>query len=521
MKCFFLSLILSIVFSGTALAADLPAADPAEFAGKTIGVLTGSMQEQWAATEFPESKLAYFSSSPDGVLALEAGKVDALFFSDVPLRYTIGERKDLEVLAAGAGTIPVAPIFGKNEKGDKLRAQFNEYLAGIKADGTLEKMEKKWVDGPEAVREFYDPTEPPNVNGKITVITQSGTAPFGYMKNGVMYGCEIELVREFCRKYGYQPVFYDANFDGAVMGVHTGKYDMGAAALMITEERAKSVNFGEPAFTCRGALLVKKGIFTGSSSADPGPVADGDDMTSGKQSIFQSIGDGFRRTFLEEDRWKLFASGMGVTLLISVLSVLSGTAAGFGLYLLCRNGNRIANGIVNAVNWFVTGMPLVVFLMVLFYVVFAKSGIDGTAVAIIGFSVVFALTTFHLMASGEAAVNIGQKEAAYSLGYSDLHAFLRIILPQAALHFLPPYQDEVVSLVKATAVVGYITVMDVTKIGDIVRGRTYDAIFPLLAVVIAYFLLSALCKAAVRQIIKKADTKRRLQNEIMKGTVIR
>ncbi|MDO4810280.1 MAG: transporter substrate-binding domain-containing protein, partial [Eubacteriales bacterium] len=112
MRRFFLSLILSLAFAGTALAADLPAADPAEFSGKTIGVLTGSMQEQWAATEFPESKLAYFSSAPDGVLALEAGKVDALFFSDVPLRYTIGERKDMEILAAGAETIPVAQIFG-------------------------------------------------------------------------------------------------------------------------------------------------------------------------------------------------------------------------------------------------------------------------------------------------------------------------------------------------------------------------------------------------------------------------
>lgn len=1042
MRRLFLSLILSLGFAGTALAADLPAADPAEFAGKTIGVLTGSMQEQWAATEFPDAKLAYFSSAPDGVLALEAGKVDALFFSDVPLRYTIGERKDMEILAAGAETIPVAQIFGKNEKGDKLRAQFNEYLSGIKADGTLEKLEKKWVDGPEAVREFYDPTEPPNVNGKITVITQSDTAPFDYLKNGVMYGCEIELVREFCRKYGYQPVFSDANFDGAVMGVHAGKYDMGAAALMITEERAKSVNFGEPAFTCRGALLVRKGEFSGkvtasgtvsgieydevsglpmaklsefagkrigvqsgtteeaivtkifkdpqvsyfnslpdgilalsagkldayitddpmlrfaasqrndmavlsaggedilsapvfqktkrgdelraqyneflkgyresgklealrkkwidgpeevrvmdtselpakngvvtiatevgyapmeymkdgqivgleaelirefckaygyrsefantafdaiimgvstgmfdigasglnyteerarsvnfgdtfltchsailvkkdggwtglagsaSSSApvektgetsvklppavlsefdgkrigvQPGSISEavasryfkdhelfyfaalpdgvyalendkidtfmsdepmlryiastrndmavlsvgediisqapvfsktekgdklrteynaflakcfengtiarlekkwidgteegrvmepcelpdingtitiatevafapmeymkdgrisgfeveliqefcreygyrpdfvntafesiimgvsmerfdmgaacftvteerkksvnfgdpflmvhnaalvkkdagwtgtavsdvpaapaGDNGTASEEGGFlSSVREGFHRTFIEEDRWKLFVSGMGITLLITVLSVVLGTAAGFGLYLLCRNGNKAANAVVSAVNWFITGMPLVVFLMVLFYIVFAKSGLSGTVVAVIGFTIVFALTTFHLMKSGEAAVNIGQKEAAYALGYNDLDAFLRIILPQSAMHFLPSYQAEVVSLVKATAVVGYITVMDVTKIGDIIRGRTYDAIFPLLAVVIAYFLLSAVLKAVVRFVIRKVDTKKRPQSEIMKGVEIR
>lgn len=166
-------------------------------------------------------------------------------------------------------------------------------------------------------------------------------------------------------------------------------------------------------------------------------------------------------------------------------------------------------------------MPLVVFLMVLFYIVFARTGMSGTTVAVIGFTIIFGFTMFDLLKSGESAVDSGQKEAAYALGYSDFDTFIRIILPQAAHHFLPSYQNEVVSLVKATAVVGYITVTDITKMGDVVRGRTYDAIFPLLAVVVAYFLLSAALKALIKVLIRKTDTRSRAKKDIMKGVEIR
>ncbi len=764
MKHFIICIILSLAFINTAYAAEFADADPADFAGKKIGVAVGSMQEKWAQDDFKESELVYFANVPDGILAVETGMIDAMFYSEPTFRYAAGEKKGLEILYAGSGEIPVAPIFTKSEKGDKLRKQFNEYLAGIKADGTLEKYKTKWMDGPESIRVFDDPSEPQNINGKIEIITQSGAAPFDYSKNGSMYGFEIELVREFCRTFGYQPVFYDATMDAAIIGVHSGKYDMGAAALMITEERAESVNFADVFCVCRGALLVREGTYGGSESVqnsesqsdlpkadikefygkrigvqsgtleeanasklfknpqlsyfsqytdsvvalqtnkidafyaddipnryaasaatnlmvldiggepifsapifqktehgdllrsqynvflaeykksgrldeitkkwvdgpeekrvmdtselpgtngtviigteigyapqeyikdgklvgleaelirefckaygyrpeflnatfdslvmgvytgkfdigasaltitkeraesvnfgdpflachpsllvrkDGGWTGTADDEADGADKGSSEIIKGFKRTFLEESRWKLFVNGIGVTFIISILSVLFGTAAGFAIYLLCRNGNVIANAIVNGINWLVTGMPLIVFLMVLFYIAFAKSNLSGTAVAIIGFSVVFALSTFHLIKLGEGAVDSGQKEAAYALGYNDTGAFIRIILPQAAKHFLPSYQSEAVALIKATAVVGYITVMDVTKVGDIIRGRTYDAVFPLLAVVVAYFLLSAIFKAAIGIIIKKVDTRNRSQSEIMKGVEIR
>ena len=102
-------------------------------------------------------------------------------------------------------------------------------------------------------------------------------------------------------------------------------------------------------------------------------------------------------------------------------------------------------------------------------------------------------------------------------GLGDIKAFFMIILPQAAPHFLPAYKGEVVALVKATAIVGYIAVQDLTKMGDVIRGRTYDAFFPLIAVAVIYFILGGILRFLVERLEIRLDPKRRTREEILKG----
>ena len=162
-------------------------------------------------------------------------------------------------------------------------------------------------------------------------------------------------------------------------------------------------------------------------------------------------------------------------------------------------------------------MPVVVLLMILYYIIFAKSQIPGSAVSVIAFTLVFGSSVFAMVKSGVGAVDKGQTEAALSLGYGDIQSFFRIILPQAMPHFLPQYKAEIVALIKATAVVGYIAVQDLTKMGDIIRGRTYEAFFPLIAVAITYFVLAGILTSIVRKIEVKIDSKKRNRESILKG----
>ena len=111
------------------------------------------------------------------------------------------------------------------------------------------------------------------------------------------------------------------------------------------------------------------------------------------------------------------------------------------------------------------------------------------------------------MRSGIDSIDAGQREAALALGYSENQAFFRFIFPQAVVRFLPVYNGEIISLLKGTSVVGYIAIQDLTKMSDIIRSRTYEAFFPLIATAIIYFVLAWIISLILRFILKRVSPK--------------
>ena len=160
---------------------------------------------------------------------------------------------------------------------------------------------------------------------------------------------------------------------------------------------------------------------------------------------------------------------------------------------------------------------MIVLLMILYYIVFGSSPIPGSAVSVVGFTLTFAASVFDMLRSGVDAVDRGQTEAAYALGFTDRQAFFEIVLPQAARYFMGSYRGEIVSLIKATAIVGYIAVEDLTKMGDIVRSRTYEAFFPIIAVAVCYFVMASILTAFVGRLTQGVDPKKRRKNGFLKG----
>ena len=140
-------------------------------------------------------------------------------------------------------------------------------------------------------------------------------------------------------------------------------------------------------------------------------------------------------------------------------------------------------------------------------------------VAIIGFILTFGSFVYEQLSLTVSGVDNGQLEAAYALGYSRNQTFFRIVLPQAMKMFLPSYSGEIVSLIKATSVVGYIAVNDLTKMGDIIRGNTYEAFFPLIAVALIYFAITWGIAGLLGILKRKAEPKRRKNKNILKGVV--
>ena len=231
--------------------------------------------------------------------------------------------------------------------------------------------------------------------------------------------------------------------------------------------------------------------------------ADGNEIK--KDSFITSIMESFEKNFITESRYQLILQGIGTTSIITVLSVIFGSILAFFICLFRRTDSLLANKIANLYVKLLQGTPLVVLLMILYYVVFGKSGISSIWVAVIGFSLNFGAYTSEILRSGIESIDGGQREAALALGYSENQAFFKFIFPQASVRQIPVYRGEIISLLKNTSIVGYIAIQDLTKMSDIIRSRTYEAFFPLIATAIIYFILAWIIALILNLVLKKID----------------
>ena len=483
-----------------------------DYNGKRLGVLVGPLMEDAAAKYFPDSEYLLLNSYPDCIAALLAGKIDAYLGDEPGLKSTHAENPQIDYIHDNITENNYAFAFRKDDpESAALCAELNEFLARCWADGTMEELDDIWL-GVDESRKAVDMSDLTGENGTIHVATTSTDMPWSYIKDGKNVGYDIDLVVRFCRDRGYALELGDMDFAGRIPAVQSGKYDF-TTDMNVTPEREEQVLFSEP--TSHGGIVLAV-LASDLTASDVGNGADENlGGVTGKR-IWSSVKDSFQKTFLREDRWKLFLQGIGTTLLITVLSILFGTLLGFLVFMLCRNGNPVANTITRFCVWLVRGMPVVVLLMILYYIIFGNVAIPGTAVAVIGFTLVFAAGVYGIIKSGVGAIDKGQLEAAYALGYTNRRAFYRVILPQAMPHFMPAYKSSITEIIKATAIVGYVAVQDLTKMGDIVRSRTYEAFFPLIAVAIIYFILAAVLTFIVNRIELRIDPKQRKPEDIRK-----
>ena len=207
-------------------------------------------------------------------------------------------------------------------------------------------------------------------------------------------------------------------------------------------------------------------------------------------SLFESVVESFTNNLIVEERYRMILDGLQVTLLITFCAILLGTLLG-GLVCWMRMSRRA--WLSQAAKIYIDlmrGMPVLVLLMLMYYVVMAPMRTSGIVVAIITFAMNTAAYISEMLRTTIQSIDRGQTEAALALGYTQRQTFLRIILPQVVRAVMPVYQGEVISLLKGTSVVGYVAVSDMTRASDLIRSRTFDAFFPLIVTAIIYFLIA-------------------------------
>ncbi|MBO5198253.1 MAG: amino acid ABC transporter permease [Lachnospiraceae bacterium] len=232
------------------------------------------------------------------------------------------------------------------------------------------------------------------------------------------------------------------------------------------------------------------------------------------QEFFADFGHRFYINFIKEDRWKYLTDGLLVTLLITFLSVLIGIVLGFVVALIRSTHDRTGkltffNFLCNVYLTVIRGPPVVVQLLIIYFVIFGSVDINKIVVAVIAFGINSGAYVAEIIRSGIMSIPDGQLEAGRSLGFTYMQTMRYIILPQAVRNVLPALGNEFIVLLKETSVSGYIALQDLTKGGDIIRSRTYDAFMPLIAVAVIYLLMVMIFEYFVKKLERRLQNARR------------
>lgn len=202
----------------------------------------------------------------------------------------------------------------------------------------------------------------------------------------------------------------------------------------------------------------------------------------------------FYLNFIKDDRWMYMWDGLMVTLEVTLFATLIGIALGFIVAIIRATHDRtgklkILNVVCQVYLTVIRGTPAVVQLLITYFVIFGSVNVSKVLVAVLAFGVNSGAYVAEICRAGIMSIDIGQMEAGRSIGFSYTQTMWYIILPQAFKNVLPALGNEFIVLLKETSISGYIALQDLTKGGDIIRSRTYDAFMPLIGVALVYLAL--------------------------------
>ena len=212
-------------------------------------------------------------------------------------------------------------------------------------------------------------------------------------------------------------------------------------------------------------------------------------------NFFKELYDSFYMSVIYDNRYEYILEGLGNTLLISLFAVIIGIVIGIIVALIRtnyeKNGRmKLANSIAKFYVNVVRGTPVILQLMIIYYVIFETVDINIVLVGILAFGINSGAYVSEIIRAGINSVPDGQMEAGYALGLKYGQVMRYIILPQALKNILPALGNEFITLIKETSVGAYIGIVELTKASDIIASRTYDYFFPLFIIAIIYLILT-------------------------------
>ncbi len=506
-ESYYLSGIAAVVRGGgdtKEVATGLELKKAEDIADKRIAVLLGSIHDAYVTKTYPGATILEYPNVPDMLFALNSDKADVAFGDHVSLPEMLSKNPGLGILAANVFTVPIAAGFNSNNDG--LREQFNAFLKEIKGNGIYDDMVKRWIDGGSTEMPVI-PTTGDKGTLRVGIVGDLGL-PFTVIQNGTLVGFDIELSSRFAAYLGktFEPA--DLQFGALIASISTNKIDMITASMMITEEREKQIDFSDPYYISGVSIIAKKSNIAVELDLAGLPKKKTEEAKV-KKNVWTKISESFYNNMVLEKRYLHIVNGLKVTLIISVLAALLGTMVGALICLMRLSRRKWMAETAKIYISVIRGIPVLVLLMMIYYIVFASVNIDPVIVSVVAFGLNFGAYVAEIFRSAFMGIDKGQRESALAAGFSRMQSFRYILFPQALKPILPVYKGEFISLIKMTSIVGYIAVQDLTKASDIIRSRTFDAFFPLIMVAVMYFILAWVLTLGLDYIEIRVDSRKR------------
>lgn len=464
--------------------------DGSDLETSRIGAMMGTIGEFYIEEQFLDAKHLLFDDINDAIVALRSRQVDYVITAYTTALLASRHNKDISILPKKHINEPAAAAVKKGNY--ELVEKMNAVINRMKEDGSLEDLIERWLEHDGG--KYNGPKNPAKTDAPVLKVgVAANREPMCFVRDNKIVGLDCELIETVAADIGMQVEYMDMKFSALINALESGRADVIISNFTVTQERREKVLFTVDYFFNPQIMITLN-------------EADNIVQVEDASGFFTKIKDSFYNNLMREKRWKLILEGLKATLIITLFAVLLGTIIGALVCAMRMNRNRLINGIAKVYIDIMRGTPLLVMLMILFYVVFASTGLSAMVVAIITFALNMAAYSSEMFRTSIESVDPGQKEAGLSMGFTNVRTFIYIILPQAVRKVIPIYKGEVISLLKMTSIVGYIAVVDLTKASDIIRSRTFDAFFPLIVVAIIYFILSWLLALILDLFNKKVSS---------------
>lgn len=235
--------------------------------------------------------------------------------------------------------------------------------------------------------------------------------------------------------------------------------------------------------------------------------------------FFNDLKRQFILNFIEKDRWKLMVTGLENTLKITIVAALIGIVIGILLasirstydkqYETLKKHKGVKYYVLSFLNFIaqvyltvIRGTPVVVQLLIAFFIIFASAK-NGVAIAMLAFGINSGAYVAEIFRGGIMAIDNGQFEAGYSLGFNYFQTMIFIVIPQVVKNVLPMLLNEFIALLKETSVAGYVAVTDITRAGNVIRGTTFSPFMPLIAVALFYLIMVMILTQVVKRVERR------------------